>query len=595
MRSMYPFLKPYRKQLIVGPFFKFAEAVLELMLPTMMSHMIDSGVLLRDTSYIWRMGIAMLVCICVGLGSALICQYSASIASQGFGTLLRNALFRRINRIPAAAAEDLGAASLSNRITNDVNTLQQAVAMLIRLVVRAPFLCIGGLVIALISNARLSMIVLGAMLLFVLVIWLIMKYTVPLYATVQGNLDRLSRILRENLSGVRVIRALGRSDHERKRYGSENQYYMHAAERVGRIAAVLNPLTLLILNAATVLVLWFGGGFVELGHMSPGQIIAFINYLGLILQALIVVSSLVSLFTRAAASKARVEEILDSSEEDRREVGGERGEEKGGARIPEVNISANPGAPLLRFEQVSFAYGAAVEPAVSNASFVLKEGETLGVLGGTGSGKSTLVQLVPRLFDPTGGSILWDGRPIGDWPLEELRGQIGMVLQRSLLFHGSVAENIRWGKQDATEGEIIEAAKAAQALDFIEAMAQGFGSRVERGGANLSGGQKQRLSIARALVRKPRLLILDDSSSALDYATDARLRAALSEYQKKYGMACIVVSQRIASLRHAREIMLLEEGRTIARGSHAALMKRSEDYRELCALQGIGDGKGGAA
>lgn len=595
MRSMYPFLKPYRKQLFVGPFFKFVEAVLELMLPTMMSHMVDQGVLIRDTAYIWRMGVAMLVCICVGLGSALICQYSASIASQGFGTLLRNALFRRINHLPMGATEDLGAASLTNRITNDVNTLQQAVAMLIRLVVRAPFLCIGGLVIALISNARLSLIVLGAMLLFVLVIWLIMKYTVPLYAAVQGHLDKLSRILRENLSGVRVIRALGRSDHERKRYGSENQDYMHAAERVGRIAAVLNPLTLLILNAATVLVLWFGGGFVEAGGMSPGQIIAFINYLGLILQALIVVSTLVSLFTRAAASKGRVEEILNSPEEDGGRAGEENGVDEGAKESQKAAAPAKSGVPLLRFERVSFAYGAAAEPAVSDADFVLKTGETLGILGGTGSGKSTLVQLVPRIFDPTGGHILWDSRPIGDWPLEELRGQVSMVLQRSLLFRGTVAENIRWGKQDATEEEIIEAAKAAQALDFIEAMAQGFGSRVERGGANLSGGQKQRLSIARALVRKPRLLILDDSSSALDYATDARLRAALSEYQKKYGMACIVVSQRVSSLRHAQEIMLLEEGRTIARGSHATLMKGSGEYRELCAMQGIGNGKGGAA
>ena len=567
---IWPFLKPYQRQLLIGPLFKWVEAMLELLLPTMMSLLIDNGVRQQDFSYVLRVGGWMLLTAVVGVLSALVCQYSASVASQGFGTGLRNALFARLNRMSLPAVERWGASSLTNRLTNDVNTMQQGVAMLIRLVVRAPFLCIGGFVMAASIDAQLALVVLAGIVLFTLCITIIMRRSVPLYRLVQERLDVLSRILRENLSGVRVIRAFARSKHERQRFGKQNSAYRTAAERVGRIAAALNPLTLLILNLATVAVLGLGGVSIDSGRMSPGQIIAFINYLVLILQALLVVATLVQLYTRVFASLARVNEMMQAEPES-------SGQGRGAA--------AQPGE--LRFEGVSFAYGKHADNALEGIDFTLPPGGTLGIIGGTGSGKSTLVQLIARLYDVTEGSIVWQGQDIRQWNIEQLRGQIGMALQKPLLFSGTVAENIRWGKQDASQKELQQAAKAAQAADFIENMPDGYQSHVERGGANLSGGQKQRLSIARALVRKPRLLILDDSASALDYQTEARLRAALKEYQRAHGMSVITISQRIASVRHAERILLLEEGKCVGYGDHDTLRQENAIYQELCALQAI--------
>ena len=571
--SMAPFLKPYRKQLIVGPLFKLLEAVLELLLPTLMSLLIDQGVRNHDQSYILNMGGQMLLTAVVGIASALICQYSASIASQGFGTRLRNELFNRINHLDVARVERIGTSSLTNRITNDVNTLQQGVAMLIRLVIRAPFLCIGGFVMAVLLHAKLAMIVLAGIFLFLVVMIFIMRWSVPRYKGVQARLDTLSRILRENLSGVRVIRAFSRVDHERQRFREENSQYRQAAERVGRVAAALNPTTLLILNTGIVAVLWFGGVVTDRGEMSPGQIIAFTTYLTYILQALLVVATLVQLYTRAFASLGRVNEILDMPTEET------------------VNLPAKHQKAMekktLRFERVSFAYEGAGEDALSDIDFTLNSGETLGIIGGTGSGKTTLVQLIPRFFDATKGSISWGGRDIREWDVAALRQSIGMAMQKPLLFQGSVESNIRWGKPDATDEEIREAARAAQAAEFIEAMRYGYCSVIDRGGANLSGGQRQRLNMARALVRKPELLILDDSSSALDYATDARLRTALRQYQGQFGMSVIVVSQRISSIRNADCILLLDEGRCIGMGDHETLLRENAVYQELCEIQSI--------
>lgn len=581
MKSLFPFLKPYRLQLIIGPFFKLVEAILELLLPTMMAWMIRNGVRQQNPQYIWHMGGLMLLTAVVGVASALVCQYSASIASQGFGTKLRNALFSHINRLSIADQEKIGDSSLSNRIGSDVNTLQQGVAMLIRLVVRAPFLCIGGFIMAAFLNLKLSLILLAGIILFVLCIVLIMKKSVPLYTFVQKHLDRLILILRENLSGVRVIRAFAKTDHERNRFHKENREYRDASEEVGRIAALLNPLTLLILNVAIVAVLWCSGILTNNGQMAPEDIIAFINYLTLILQALLVVAMLVQLFIRVFASLGRVNEVLALQEE-----------EQNPAQLPAL-VNEDQDAPLLCFSNVSFRYTEGAENALTNINFQLEQGKTLGIIGGTGSGKSTLAQLIPHFFDATEGSLAFSGRDVQQWPVEELRSQIGMALQKPLLFRGSVAENIRWGKQDATDDELLHAAQAAQADEFISAMAGGYNAHIERGGANLSGGQKQRLSIARALVRKPRLLILDDSASALDFQTDARLRSALVSYQKEYGMSVITISQRVASLRFADQILLLNGGNCVAQGTHEQLYESSEEYRQLCSIQGV-SAQGGA-
>lgn len=561
------YLKPYKKQLIIGPFFKLCEAVLELLLPMLMAYTLDHGVSFNDRNLILRVGILMFVIALVGLACALVCQYSASIASQGFGTHVRNAIFAKINTFSNTEIEQFGESSLVNRVTNDVNVLQQAVAMLIRLVIRAPFLCIGGFILAATINVHISMLVLIAMILFVVVIMVIMKKTVPLYQKAQEKLDHLTRILRENLTGIRVIRAFARTGREKERFYDANKQAVHASEKVGRLSAVLNPGTMLILNFATAGILWYSGIQVNIGGMSQGEIIAFITYMTQILQALLIIANLVVLFTRAAASGIRVNEVLETVPriQDRDMISKE--EEK-------------PNKPVILFDDVSFHYPNASEEVLSHISFSVEKGETLGIIGGTGSGKSTLSRLIPRLYDLTAGKIYLCGMDIQAIPLQTLRTSlVGVVLQKANLFYGTIAQNIRWGKPDATDEEVREAAKAAQASEFIEKKSEGYDTIVERGGTNLSGGQKQRLSIARALVRKPRILILDDSSSALDYGTDARLRKSLRTYTED---SCVViVSQRVSSVRYANKILVMDEGRQVGYGTHDHLLAACDTYREI--------------
>lgn len=559
-------LLKYKKQLIIGPIFKLLEAVLELLIPTLMVNIIDNGIE-RGRSYIIGQGLFMLGIAVLGFCSALVCQYSASVASQGFGTALRNRLFRKILSISHAETGKIGTSALSNRLTNDVNILQQAVAMLIRLVIRAPFICIGSLVMAMYLNLKLSLIILAALPLLSLAVYIIIRVTVPIYKQVQKRLDRISSIVRENLSGVRVIRAFSKEAHENKRFGAANEEYFTASVRVGKISALLNPITSVIMNIAIICILWFGRINIRSGSMTDGEIIAFINYITYMVTALLVIANLVVLFTKAAASYSRVKEVLDT------EVS---------VRDGSRNEAADEDAEYtLEFKNVSFSYNEGAEPALKNISFQLRKGETLGIIGGTGSGKTTLIDLVPRFYDANEGEVFVFGKNVKDIQTDALRSKISLAAQKAALFSGTVRENILMGNENASFEDVSLAAKAAQAADFIETLPEGYDTRVERGGVNFSGGQKQRISIARALVRKPRILILDDSASALDYATEARLRQAVSEMKFDN---LIIAAQRAGSVMNADKILVLEDGMCVGQGTHKELSETCDVYKEILRL-----------
>ena len=567
MKRLFPFLKPYRLQLTIGPFFKLSEAVLELLIPTLMALLIDNGVNAGDKGYVIRMGILMLVIATCGVIFAYICQYSASIASQGFGTDVRNAMFKKIGTLSFAQLDKFGTPSLINRITGDVNQLQSAVAMLIRLVIRAPFLCVGGLVMAMAIDLKLSIIFMIVIPLFILVLFLVMFKAVPLYKSVQKKLDTLTLVLRENLSGVRVIRAFAGVKREKERFNDKNKDYADTAIRVGKIAALTNPVTTIIMNLAAIAVIYFGGIRVNAGHLSQGEVIAFINYITQILNAMIVVANLVVLYTKAYASALRVGEVLSV------EPTIKYGEKQVGAKSENA----------VEFKNVSLTYAGSKVPALDNINLTVRTGETLGVIGGTGSGKSTLVSLIPRFYDVTEGEVLINGAPIKDYSEDELRDTVAIVQQRAALFSGTVADNLRMAKTDATMEEMRAAADVAQATEFIDRLEDGFDTHVSQGGNNLSGGQKQRLTIARALVKNSPILILDDSASALDYATDANLRRAIKENTDS--QTVIIVSQRVNSVKDADRIVVLDDGEIVGIGAHRELIKTCEIYKEICYSQ----------
>lgn len=567
MKRLFPFLKPYRLQLTIGPFFKLSEAVLEILIPTLMALLIDNGVNAGNREYVIKMGILMLVIATCGVIFAYICQYSASIASQGFGTDVRNAMFKKIGTLSFAQLDKFGTPSLINRITGDVNQLQSAVAMLIRLVIRAPFLCVGGLIMAMTIDLKLSVIFMIVIPLFILVLFLVMFKAVPLYKSVQKKLDKLTLVLRENLSGVRVIRAFAGVKREKERFDDKNKDYADTAIRVGKIAALTNPVTTIIMNLAAIAVIYFGGIRVNAGHLSQGEVIAFINYITQILNAMIVVANLVVLYTKAYASALRVGEVLEA------EPAIEYGEKSVGAKSENAIV----------FKNVSLTYAGSKVPALENINLTVRTGETLGVIGGTGSGKSTLVSLIPRFYDVTEGEVLLNGAPIKDYSEDELRDTVAIVQQRAALFSGTVADNLRMAKADATMEEMRAAADVAQATEFIDRLEDGFDTHVSQGGNNLSGGQKQRLTIARALIKNAPILILDDSASALDYATDANLRRAIKENTDS--QTVIIVSQRVNSVKDADRIVVLDDGEIVGIGAHKELVKNCEIYKEICYSQ----------
>lgn len=563
------FLKKYKMQVIIGPIFKLTEAIFELIIPIITAQMIDNGVNAGNVNYVWRMGGVMLLLGVTGLCCALICQKLASIASQGFGTVVRSAIYAHINTFSHSEIDKFGTPSLITRITNDVNQLQYAVAMLIRLVIRAPFLAVGAVVMAMLIDFKLSVVFLVTTPLIAFVLYEIMSRSVPYFRVMQKKLDRISLISREGLSGARVIRAFSKQKSEVERFNTAADDQTNTAIKVGKLSALLNPMTYAIMNFGVIAIVWFGGWRVNAGGMTQGEVIAFVNYMTQTLLALIVVANLVVTFTKASASASRVNEVLDTV-----------------TSVPETNqnpVMRIQNAPKIDFQDVCFSYDGSEKYAISHLNLQIKQGETVGIIGGTGSGKSTMVNLIPRFYDVTKGRILIDGVDVRDYSFAQLRGQIGLVPQEAVLFSGTVESNLRWGKKDATCEELTKALEIAQASKFVLDMPAGIESPVNQGGKNFSGGQKQRLTIARALVGSPEILVLDDSASALDFATDAALRKSIQN--ETTGMTVIMVSQRASTIKRADKIIVLEDGVVAGIGTHEQLMENCEVYREICLSQ----------
>lgn len=562
------FLKDYKFQLIVGPLCKLLEAIFELIVPLVMASIIDVGVANRNTDYVLKMGGLMVLLGVVGLCSALVCQYNASVASQGTGTKIRNALFKHINTLSHKELDKLGTPSLITRMTNDINQVQNAVAMLIRLVIRAPFLVIGAMVMAMIINLKLSLIFFAAGILIALVLYFVMSKSVPFFKAIQKKLDKVSLVSRENLSGNRVIRAFSKQKQEQQRFDEISDDLSSTSIKIGKLSALLSPVTYVITNLAIVLIVWFGSKDANGGRIMSGDIIALVNYMTQILLAMVVVANLVVLFTKASASAARINQIFETKSTV--------------TENPKTHLSPDKNAPKIEFDNVSFSYSKG-KNALEDISFKVNRGETVGIIGGTGSGKSTLINLIPRFYDATEGSVLVDGENVKDYPFSLLRKQIGVVPQQSVLFSGTVRDNMKWQNENATDEEILKALEIAQAKDFVLEKPMGLDAPVTQGGKNFSGGQRQRLCIARAIVSKPEILILDDSFSALDFATDAALRKALKEQTEN--MTVIIVSQRCSTIKNSDLILVLDDGRLVGKGKHRELFESCKAYEEICLSQ----------
>ncbi|WP_407720770.1 ABC transporter ATP-binding protein [Ruminococcus sp. JE7B6] len=564
------FLKGYKKEVIIGPLCKLFEAILELFVPLVMANIIDVGINeLHDTGYVLRMGGVLILLAATGLTSALFCQYFASKASQGAGTEIRRALFRHINSLSHAELDRLGTPSLITRITNDTNQVQQNIAMCIRLLTRAPFIIIGSLIMAMSINLRMSLIFFGAALLIALTLYFVMSRSVPLYAAVQKKLDKIGLISRENLSGNRVIRAFSKQNTEKARVDAATEDLTRTSVRVSKLSALLSPITYLVTDCAIIAIVWFGAVNVNAGGMKTGDIVALVSYMTQILLAMVVVANLVILMTKAGASAKRINEVFETK-----------------PSVAEINhdyISAKENTPKIEFRNVRFNYSSDGDDELSGISFTVKNGQTVGIIGGTGSGKSTLISLIPRFYDTSDGAVLVDGNDVRDYPLEQLRKKFGIVPQQSVLFSGTIRDNMKWQNPDASDEEINRALQIAQAAEFVDKLPNGLDSRVEQGGKNFSGGQRQRLCIARAIVSQPEILILDDSFSALDFATDAALRKGLAENAK--GATVLIVTQRCSTIKNADLILVLSDGRLAGQGRHEELFESCEVYRDICLSQ----------
>lgn len=568
MIQLLRYAKDYRKQIILGPVFKFLEAVFELILPLLMASLIDNGLKMNDRGVIIQMGIWMVVMSVVGLICAIICQYYASIASQGFGTELRNQLIKKINSFSHSELNHFGTDTLITRMTNDINQLQLALAMVIRLLIRAPFLSIGSVVMAFVIDWEIGLFFLAILPIFSIILYFIIKKTIPLYQKVQEKLDRLNETVSQNLSGVRVIRAFSRTKTEIDTFDEDTDELAKNYLRVSNISALLSPATTLIMNIGIICLLTVGGIKVNIGHLQQGQVLALINYMNQMLLALIVVSNLVVIFTRAEASGNRVKEVLETD-----------------TTLTDAEDALTPNFQsenIVQFEHVDFRYTEKSGLSLQDITFALKRNTVLGIIGPTGSGKTTLTQLIPRFYDVNAGSVAFDDVDVRSWKLDPLRSQISQVPQTAVLFTGTIRENLQWGKEDATDEECWEALRIAQAEEFVRQLPKGLETKVMENGKNFSGGQKQRLTIVRALIAKPELLILDDSLSALDYQTDLNLRKAL---QTSLDTTVIIISQRIRSIQEAHKILVMDQGKIVAQGKHEVLLKDSVEYREIVASQ----------
>ena len=576
MKRLLGYLKQYQKESIIAPLFKMLEASFELLVPLVVASMIDMGIRSQDSAHILKMGGLLVLLALIGIACSLTAQYFAAKAAIGAGTALRNDLFAHIHKLSYAEIDTIGTATLITRMTGDINTVQNGVNMVLRLFLRSPFVVFGAMVMAFTVDIKGAMVFVCAIPLLSIVVFGILLISMPLYKKVQKQLDQVTLSTRENLLGVRVIRAFNRQDSETKRFQEENSLLVKSQVFVGKIAALLNPVTYVIINLAIVVLIWTGARQADAGILSQGKVVALVNYMSQILVELIKLANLMILISKAMASMKRVDGIFEI-EPGIKEP--EQTEKQESCRKPQKGETV----PKVRFSHVTFTYEGAKEPSLTDISFTAMAGETIGIIGGTGSGKSTLVNLIPRFYDVTGGKVEIDGTDVRKGRLDNIRNQIGVVPQKAVLFKGTLRENMRWGKKNAADEEIWQALQTAQARDFVEEKGSGLDLEIHQGGRNLSGGQRQRLTIARALVRRPDILIMDDSASALDFATDARLRQAIKEDTED--MTVFLVSQRAATIKNADRILVLDDGHLAGIGTHKELFLSCQVYREICLSQ----------
>lgn len=579
MKKLLKYMKGYEKECLLGPLFKLLEACFDLTVPMVTAAIIDYGISYQDKGYIAKYGIILVLLAIIGLTCSITAQYFAAKAAVGFAARLRHALFSHIETLSFAEMDTIGTSTLITRMTSDINQVQSGVNMALRLFLRSPFIVFGAMIMAFVIDIKAALVFAIVIPLLALVIFGIMGISMPLYKKVQGALDRVLGSTRENLTGVRVIRAFHREQEEEAQFCDENNFLAKSQLFVGRISALTNPVTYVMINLALIALLWVGGIRINAGTLSQGQIVALINYLSQILVELIKLANVIVMSNKALACANRIQGIMEI-ESSLAAVEYTEDYEKNASLAKDADeISTDSPSGQIVFENVSMAYQGAQEPSIEHVSFTANPGETIGIIGGTGSGKSTLVHLIPRFYDVTEGTVTVDGQNVQSYPLEVLRSKVGIVMQKAVLFKGSIRDNLLWGNENATEEELMEALELSQSLEFVEKKQDDIDSFVEQGGRNLSGGQKQRLTIARALVRKPEILIFDDSTSALDYATDARLRNGLKNLS--YHPTIFMVSQRTSSIRHADKILVLEDGKVIGMGTHDELLSTCEVYREI--------------
>ncbi len=565
MKMVLQYLKDYKKESILAPLFKMLEASFELFVPLVVAAIIDVGIAGLDRSYILKMGAVLVALALVGLICSVTAQYFSAKAAAGFATKLRHALFAHLQGLSFSQVDSIGTSTMITRMTSDINQVQSGVNMTLRLFLRSPIVVFGAMIMAFTVDVKAALIFVVTIPLLSLVVFGIMLVTIPLYKKVQQALDKVLGKTRENLTGVRVIRAFNQEEQETREFKERNEALTTIQKFVGKISAAMNPVTYVIVNGALIALIWTGALRVENGYISQGEVVALVNYMSQILIELVKLANLIILITKAVACANRIEAAF--AIEPDMDI-----EAKGGKKVQEKE-------DIVVFDHVGLAYQGASEEAVSDISFTVKRGQTIGIIGGTGSGKSTIVNMIPRFYDATSGKVLIDGIDVKEYTIKELRQKIGMVLQKAVLFKGSIRENLKWGKEDATEEELMRALEISQAKEFVDTKEGGLDYRIEQGGKNLSGGQKQRLTIARAVVRDPEILILDDSASALDFATDAKLRQAIRGMKDK--LTVFIVSQRASSIQYADQIIVMDDGKMVGIGKHNELLASCEVYKEI--------------
>ena len=574
MKKLLVYLKDYKKESVLGPLFKLLEATFELIVPLVMAAIIDTGVATGDKSYIMKMCMVLVLLAVIGLTCSITAQYFAAKAAVGFATKLRHALFAHIERLSFTEMDTVGTATLITRMTSDVNQVQNGVNLVLRLFLRSPFIVFGAMVMAFTIDVKAALVFVVTIPLLSIIVFGIMLISIPLYKKVQSALDKVLGITRENLTGSRVIRAFNKEDDEQVHFNENNDLLTRAQIYVGKISALMNPLTYVIINGAIVVLVWTGAVRVDNGYITQGEVVALINYMSQILVELVKLANLIININKSIACGNRIQSIFEMQPSIT---------DGSGQKVDKVQTDtadrSEEAEYAVEFSHVGLTYAGAGDESLTDIDFKVKKGETIGIIGGTGSGKSSVVNLIPRFYDVTSGFIKVDGKDVKDYPLEELRGKIGTVLQKAVLFHGTIRENLKWGNPDATEEDLNRAITVAQAKEFVDNKEGRLDFEIEQGGKNLSGGQRQRLTIARAVVKKPEILILDDSASALDFATDAALRKAIREMEGE--TTVFIVSQRAASIQHADRIVVLDDGKIVGLGTSEELLESCEVYQEI--------------